>query len=65
MKELSDNELIALGLREHAQTCDEVAAKYQHNSDNRQGWKRRADRCRDLALRYEAAVNSEKPRNLA
>lgn len=65
MRELTDNELIALGLREHAQTCDEVAAKYRHDSDHRQGWKLRADRCRDLAARYEAAAQIEKPRNLA
>ncbi len=65
MKELTDNALIALGLREHAQTCDEVAAKYQRDNDNRQGWKHRADRCRDLAARYEAAASIEKPRNLA
>lgn len=63
MMELDDNALIALGLREHAQTCDAIAAKYRHDSPNRAAWKKRADRCRDLANRYAAA--SEQPRNLA
>lgn len=61
--ELDDNALIALGLREHAQTCDAIAEKYRYDSPNRATWMRRADRCRDLANRYHAA--SEKPKNLA
>lgn len=64
MKELTDNELIALGLREHAQTCDAIALKHS-NAGTASAYKRRADRCRDLATRYEAAARVEKPRNLA
>jgi len=63
MLELDDNALIALGLREHAQTCDEIASKYNSGSDGRAAWKRRADRCRDLANRY--ALLPPKPRTLA
>ena len=58
--EMADNTLIALALREHAQTCEEIAAKYAVGSDGRQAWTRRAERCRDLARRYETAAKVER-----
>ncbi len=58
--EMDDNTLIAMSLREHAQTCEEVAAKYVAGSEGRGAWGRRAERCRDLARRYENAAKVER-----
>jgi hypothetical protein len=65
MLDLDDNALIALGLREHAQTCDHIAQKYNYGHVNRAAWTARAVRCREIAVRYETASNASKPRNLA
>lgn len=55
MLEMDEDTLIAIAmaLREHAQTCDDIAFKY---SNNRETWNRQAERCRNLARRYEAAA---------
>lgn len=58
--EMDDNTLIAMSLREHAQTCEDIAAKYASGSDGRGAWGRRAERCRDMARRYETAAKVEK-----
>lgn len=63
MLELDDNALTALALREHAQTCDEIALKYSpaaDNADNRRIWIERAQRCRILAVGYERIAQSPK-----
>lgn len=56
MPEPDDNTLIALGLIEHAQTCDDIAGKYAFGSDGAKQWRNRAERCRDLAKRYQTAA---------
>lgn len=61
MLEMDDNQLIAMSLREHAQTCDDIAEKYAAKSDGRIAWKRRADRCRELAACYASASPSKTP----
>ena len=58
--EMDDNTLIAMSLREHAQTCEEIAAKCAFGSESRGAWGRRAERCRDIARRYETAAKVER-----
>jgi len=60
MLEMDDNTLIAMSLREHAQTCEDIANKYPIGAENRVAWMRRADRCRDLAKRYTSAAEVER-----
>lgn len=61
MLDLDDNALIAIGLREHAQTCDRIAEKYNYGHPNRAVWIARAARCREIAVRYDAASTANKP----
>jgi hypothetical protein len=60
MLEIDDNTLTALALREHAQTCDEVAQKYAPGADNRHVWIERAHRCRLLAVGFERIAEASK-----
>lgn len=56
MLEMDDDQLTALALREHAQTCDDIAQRYvttEEGKKNRQTWQRRAERCRALAEQHE------------
>lgn len=53
---MDDDTLTAMALREHAQTCDDIAQKYTAGSDGRGAWIRRAERCRELARRHETAA---------
>ncbi len=50
---ISDNTLTALALREHAQTCDEIAIRHPPGSAAAKRWVDRAQRCRDLATRHD------------
>lgn len=59
MKTLSDHELIALSLREHAQTCEEIA--HQRPSTTAPSWLERARRCRELAKKHEHLAKFEVP----
>jgi len=52
--EMDDDTLTAMALREHAQTCDDIAARA--SSEGRKAWTRRAERCRELARRHETAA---------
>lgn len=56
MKTLSDHELIALALREHAQTCEEIA---HQRSPTAKSWSDRATRCRELAQKHEHLAKFE------
>lgn len=56
MLEMDDDTLTAMALREHAQTCEDIAAKYATGSPNRGAWGKRAERCRELARRHETAA---------
>lgn len=51
--ELNDNALLSLSLREHAQTCSELAERYPPTNKWQNYWMSRADRCRALAMHFE------------
>lgn len=56
MLEMDDDTLTAMALREHAQTCEDIAARYTVGADGRGAWSKRAERCRQLARQHETAA---------
>lgn len=63
MLEMDDDTLTAMALREHAQTCDDIAGRYTLTAaghKNRQSWLNRAARCRELALHHERIAAATK-----
>lgn len=63
MLDMDDNALIAHALREHAQTCDDIASKYHVGASNRAAWQKRAEHCRTLARQYAAASEAANQTN--
>lgn len=63
MLEMNDDALTAMALREHAQTCEDIAGRYSlapAGTKNRQAWLTRAARCRELALHHERVAAATK-----